>query len=94
MTEGERTAQVPAFEQEAPQTAARFPHIISRLRGLWQDAPACRRFLDSLLVDDRGQSEGFPAPILLEIMHLNELFEAARGAQPASDVWTQNEPML
>lgn len=94
MDEGEHAVQTPAFEQEAPGMAARFPHIIDRLRALWDKPAECKPFLDSLLVDERGHGEGFPAPILFEIMHLNELFKAAHQTGPGGDVWTDHESVL
>jgi len=94
MAAEEHPENTPDFAAEAPQTAARFPHIIERLHATWGDRPECHRFLQSLQVDERGDRQGFPMPVLLEIMHLNDLFERAGDDDKGGDSWSSHESVL
>jgi hypothetical protein len=88
------SAGQPAFEGLIPQTAARFPHIIEGLKALWGDRAECQAYLDSLLVDVRGNRQGFPMPILLELMELNELFQKQSAQDKEGDSWASHESVL
>jgi hypothetical protein len=47
----------------------RFPRIASELRNLWSDKEI-DTYIDSLLLDDRGDRMGFPIEVLDELMFL------------------------
>jgi len=53
----------------------RFPRIANQLAAVWSDKPAARSYLDGLLVDDRGNREGFPPDVLRELLSLRLYYE-------------------
>lgn len=59
------------------KTCARFPRIGNRLAELWDQPDACEAFFDDLLLDRRGDRQGFPADVAFEIAALKSYFETA-----------------
>lgn len=45
----------------------KFPRIANLLAVLWQDPNSLRRYMDDLLVDKRGDRQGFPLDVLREL---------------------------
>ena len=43
---------------------AKFPRIANLIAALWRDPNSLRRYIDDLLVDKRGNRQGFPLDIL------------------------------
>ncbi len=64
----ERGATSPSFSA----LEQRFPRIALRLVELWQSL-ACGDYLRSLLIDDRGDRQGFPAEVVEEIILLDSI---------------------
>ena len=54
---------------------AKFPRIGNLLAVLWQDPGSLRRYLDDLLVDKRGNRQGFPLDILRELFALRAYYD-------------------
>ena len=52
------------------QLANRHPRIIERIVGLWNRGPELEAYFDDLLIDQRGNREGFPPEIIMEILAL------------------------
>jgi len=52
------------------ETASRFPHIANKLATLWQSPKACREYFDELLLDERGDRQGFPNCVAKELVAL------------------------
>jgi hypothetical protein len=67
------------------QLAVRFPRIVNNLARLWQQPGELDRYLDDLLVDTRGNRQGFPLRILTELVALKE--HSRGGASSGIDVW-------
>jgi len=68
------------------QLAVRFPRIVNNLARLWQEPGQLDRYLDDLLIDTRGNRQGFPLRILTELVALKE--HSRRGAVSSGiDVW-------
>ena len=67
------------------QLAVRFPRIANKLARVWQEPAQRNRYLDELLIDTRGNRQGFPLRILSELVALKELSQGA--TPPGSDVW-------
>jgi len=65
--------------------AVRFPRIANKLARVWRQPAQRDRYLDELLIDTRGNRQGFPLPILSELAALKELSRSA--APPGGDVW-------
>ena len=68
------------------QLAVRFPRIVNTLARLWQQPGQLDRYLDDLLIDTRGNRQGFPLRILTELVALRELSHRG-GAPSGTDVW-------
>lgn len=63
----------------------RFPRILNTIAAKWVDFIGCRRYLDSLQMDDRGGRQGFPFEVVQEICTLREHFDSLYP--PDKDVW-------
>ncbi|CAJ0787235.1 hypothetical protein LMG18090_02089 [Ralstonia mannitolilytica] len=63
----------------------RFPRIINTIAAKWMDFIGCRRYLNSLQMDDRGGRQGFPFEIVQEICALREYFDSLYP--PEKDPW-------
>jgi hypothetical protein len=53
----------------------KFPRICNLLAVLWQDPSSLRRYLDDLLVDKRGNRQGFPLDVLRELFALRAYYD-------------------
>ena len=63
-----------------PKTLAReYPRIINHIADRWETPPACVKYLDELLIDERGTRQGFSRKIVFELnrikLHLAPLEE-------------------
>jgi hypothetical protein len=53
----------------------RFPRIANLLAAIWPDPNSFRRYIDDLLVDRRGNRQGFPVEILRELLELRGYYD-------------------
>jgi hypothetical protein len=67
------------------QLAVRFPRIVNKLARVWPEPAQRDRYLDELLIDSRGNRQGFPLRIPSELVALKEL--SGGGATSGADVW-------
>jgi hypothetical protein len=65
-----------------------FARIANRLARLWDTPPACREYLDSLLLDRRGGRRGFPNAVLHELQTLSTYYRKLHP-EAAPDVWDE-----
>ena len=63
-----------------------FERIAKAITTLWGDK-ACDEYLDKLIVDDRGNRQGFPRDVLSAVMKLSVEHDKQFGSN-SSDVWT------
>ena len=63
----------------------KFPRIANLLAVLWADPNSLRRYIDDLLVDKRGNRQGFPLDILRELFALRDYFDELHP--PTSRPW-------
>ena len=61
--------------------AQHYPHLVNRLAAVWHDSPALVRYIDSLLLNDRGGRTGFAFEALAELTELRD----ARNSQLGSN---------
>ena len=62
-------------EQARPVTlATRYARIVNILAQNWQDPSACAAYFDDLLIDRRGNRQGFPVAVNSDIRILREYF--------------------
>lgn len=71
-----------------------FPRIVEKLTFLWgQDGVSS--FLSHLLIDDRGDRQGFSGDIMAELMFLNNLHEDMESEkQPQSGKALWENPLI
>jgi hypothetical protein len=81
-------------DSNTPSTLERqFPRIIEAIVLEW-GRPTLNRYLDRLMIDDRGDRVGFPEEILSEIMLLkliNESLTAVHSRPDNHTVWADPE---
>jgi hypothetical protein len=59
------------------KTCARFPRIVNKFVSLWAKPADCSGFFEELLLDRRGDRQGFPAEVAFELAALKNYFETA-----------------
>ena len=67
----------------------KFPRIAQALCECWGKA-GCTAYLESLIYDQRGGRQGFPAEVGAELLMLHGLLEV----QTVGDVWTQSDQRI
>jgi hypothetical protein len=64
-----------------PQTlASQFARIANQLCATWHDPESCRRYLQELLIDRRGNRKGFPMTVLRELLALRHHYATLHPA--------------
>ena len=58
-----------------------FPRIANKLAVLWEEPAVCRKFLTSFMLDDRGDRDGFPPEVIMELSALEAYIDT--GVVPA-----------
>jgi hypothetical protein len=56
------------------ELAQRYPRIANSVAELWRRVARCEEYLDSLLVDQRGDRKGFPPPVAQELTALRAYY--------------------
>lgn len=64
------------------QTEAKYPRIVEKISILWGTV-AMHRYFNEILFDDRGDREGFPADVMLELFALSNFHESAKPSRSA-----------
>ncbi len=59
-----------------------FPRIVNQFAAMWPYPDAVDAYLQELLIDQRGNRQGFPLPIAIELANLRAHFDAQ--AAPAA----------
>jgi hypothetical protein len=62
-------------EVRPKQLAAAFPRIVNRMASLWKSPRQMDRYFEDLLTDTRGNRQGFPLGILMELTTLKEHYQ-------------------
>jgi hypothetical protein len=62
-------AELPA-DVRPMECARRFPRIVNGIADLWRRVAQCEEYLDSLVVDLRGDRTGFPQAVAKELQTL------------------------
>ena len=53
----------------------KFPRIANLMAAMWPDPNSFRRYIDDLLVDKRGNRQGFPVDVLRELFELRAYYD-------------------
>ena len=67
--------------------AEHYPHVVNRLAAVWHDSPALVRYIDGLLLNERGGRTGFAFDALAEMTELR----TARMMQLSSNQLSGNQ---
>lgn len=68
--------------------ATKYPRIVNRLALLWTEPHLMRKYIDEIVVDGRGDREGFPLDVLTEIATLRHFYD--NEVHPVKgDVWSK-----
>jgi hypothetical protein len=51
-----------------------FPRIASKLADMWNRPHQCERYLDALMLDNRGSRKGFPLDVTVELARLKDYY--------------------
>jgi hypothetical protein len=62
------------------------PRIAQRIEQLWGTSE-CEQYLNTLIIDNRGNRQGFPPAVLEELLYLGRLARALVILQVGGDVW-------
>ena len=54
--------------------AARYPRIANNIAGMWRRVARCEEYLDTLVVDRRGNRKGFPPDVAQELNNLRGFY--------------------
>ena len=57
----------------------RFPRIANNLARLWSDRQAIAGYVDELLIDRRGDRQGFPPDVHMELLNLKDFIDGRYG---------------
>jgi hypothetical protein len=67
--------------------AEHYPRIVNRLTRLWQAPLFVRDYLDDLVLDSRGERQGFPHGITDELLRLRDYYNATYPRTERTNVW-------
>lgn len=71
-------------EKQRPEMlSGQFPRIANKLALLWPDPLATLAYLDELMFDKRGNRQGFPIAISLELATLKEMVVDQQASKSA-----------
>ena len=54
--------------------ARKFPRIVNSIADLWRRVRQCEEYLDSLMIDERGDRGGFPLDVATELLTLRSYY--------------------
>ncbi|MGH6690084.1 MAG: hypothetical protein ACREF4_05320 [Gammaproteobacteria bacterium] len=75
-----------------PPLEAKFPRIAETVRDLW-GRPELDRYLDRLLIDDRGNRHGFPPEVVEALLALSRQHSERFGLPPpVAEDWKIGPP--
>ena len=69
------------------QTARSFPHVVNSIASLWKSPRRLDGYFEDLLVDHRGNRQGFPFAVAHEIARLREHYQLSVFPIKKSCVW-------
>jgi hypothetical protein len=76
----------PAQQVQVRAALEDHPRISNRIQQLW-GTPDCEEYLNSLVIDTRGNRKGFPPAMLEELLYLGRLARALVILRVSGDLW-------
>ena len=77
----------PAEQVQVRAALEDHPRIAGRIQQLW-GTPDCEEYLNSLVIDTRGNRKGFPPAMLEELLYLGRLARALVILRVDGDLWS------
>jgi len=71
------------------ELAERYPRIVNRIAHEWRMPAVLDRYFQDLLMDTRGNRQGFPLKIVMELSTLREHYTGMSGSARAATVWDE-----
>jgi hypothetical protein len=72
-------------------TEAKYPRIVERIAGLWGTV-GMSRYFQEILFDDRGDREGFPPEVMMEIFALSNFNDSTKPSRSALEsAWDSSD---
>ena len=72
--------------------AAEFPRIVNRMASLWRSPRQMDLYFEDLLTDTRGNRQGFPLGVLMELSSLKDYYQTKVFPPTARrDVWKSDD---
>ena len=69
------------------ELARRFPRIANSIAELWPRVARCEEYLDSLVIDERGNRKGFPPPVAHELTALRSHYAELHPSDQSTWDW-------
>jgi hypothetical protein len=76
------------------ELASRYPRIVNKIARDWRVPSQLDRYLQELLMDTRGNRQGFPLKIVMELSTLREHYTGMSGSARAASVWDANQSLF
>ncbi len=73
------------------QAEEKYPRIVDKIATLWGTV-GMSRYFSEILFDDRGDREGFPSGVMMELFALSNYHESTRPSRSAIEsAWADSE---
>ena len=83
-----------AVDVSPTKLAAAFPRIVNRMASLWKSPRQMDRYFEDLLTDTRGNRQGFPLGILMELTTLKDHYQTkVFPPTQRKDVWNAEDAL-
>lgn len=76
------------------ELAARYPRIVNQIARQWRTPTQMDRYFQDLLMDTRGNRQGFPLKIVMELSTLREHYTGMSGSARAAGVWDASQSLF
>ena len=76
------------------ELAARYPRIVNQIARQWRTPALMDRYFQDLLMDTRGNRQGFPLKIVMELSTLREHYTGMSGSARAASMWDANQSLF
>ena len=76
------------------ELASRYPRIVNKIARDWRLPSQLDRYFQELLMDTRGNRQGFPLKIVMELSTLREHYTGMSGTARAASVWDASQSLF
>jgi hypothetical protein len=98
--EGQLTTEGQALLSSLDETvkpkelASRYPRIVNQIARQWRTPTQMDKYFQDLLMDTRGNRQGFPLKIVMELSTLREHYTGMSGTARAAGVWDASQSLF